>query len=73
MKMFFGSIKHNHEYEISVFARGLNSTMKMSMGFSWLESVPAGNPYSRSEFKYIEFFCTIYFLSCINNEQHFGL
>ena len=53
--------KHFFVYEISVFARGLNSTMKMSMAFSWPENVPTGNPYSRSEFKYIEFFCIIFF------------
>ena len=35
-------------YEISVFARGVNSTMKRARALQWPESVPAGNPYSRT-------------------------
>ena len=51
----------HHIYEISVFGGTPNSIMKMCMALSWPESVPAGNPYSRTMLKHIKLFCIIFF------------
>ena len=48
-------------YEISVFARGVNSTMKRMGALQWPESVLAGNPYSGTMLKHIKTFCIILF------------